>query len=144
MKSPVITTKRLVLRPFYYRDAMDAFALCSNPETSRYALWEPHATLFDSLRYIYWTHRKSEGMHWALVLDGRVIGSCSFVCFNREENSAELGYSLLPDFWGQGLATEAAEAVAKYGFSKLRLDSVYVRIMLENTRSLSVAKNSRP
>lgn len=140
MRSPVIKTARLTLRPFRYSDIPDVFTLCSEPETSRYALWEPHTSYIDSFKYIYWTHRKSQGIHWAIECDSTVIGSCSYVKLDAGGLSGEIGYSIHPSRWGKGYATEAAEAIIKHGFTQLGLSRVYVRIMLLNTRSLAVAR----
>ena len=39
--------------------------------------------------------------------------------------TAELGYSLAPELWGQGLATEAVGSVVDYAFETLRLHKIY-------------------
>lgn len=140
MRAPVLLTERLTLRPFKYGDLPEVFRLCQDPETSRYSLWEPHTSYLDSLRYIYWTKRKSQGMHWAVLLNEKLIGSCSYVKIDNDTKVGEIGYSILPSQWGNGFAREAAEAIIEYGFSVMGLNAVQVRIMLLNTRSLSVAR----
>jgi RimJ/RimL family protein N-acetyltransferase len=43
----------------------------------------------------------------------------------KAENLLELGYYLKPAFWGAGLATEAAAAVAEYAFGTLRVEALF-------------------
>jgi RimJ/RimL family protein N-acetyltransferase len=48
---------------------------------------------------------------WALVLgdDGTLVGFCGF--FVRPVKGTTMGYAILPQYRGRGLATEAAAAV---------------------------------
>jgi RimJ/RimL family protein N-acetyltransferase len=39
-------------------------------------------------------------------------------------NEVELSYALIPDFWGQGLATEMAAAIVDIGFEQLGLKEI--------------------
>jgi RimJ/RimL family protein N-acetyltransferase len=43
----------------------------------------------------------------------------------KAENLLELGYYLKPAFWGSGLATEAAAAVAGYAFGSLHVEALF-------------------
>lgn len=47
----------------------------------------------------------------------------------------EIGWRLSKDNWGQGFATEAAEACLKFGFSKLRFNNIFSFTSVHNTRS---------
>jgi RimJ/RimL family protein N-acetyltransferase len=48
---------------------------------------------------------------------------------------AELGYRLLPRFWRQGLGSEGARALLRYGFEVLRLDRIIAETMTVNAAS---------
>ena len=39
-------------------------------------------------------------------------------------DEVEVGYGLLPEYWGRGLATEIAQACVRIGFQQLRLRSI--------------------
>ncbi len=70
---------------------------------------------------------------------GRLIGYCGIVVEEIEgklEN--ELGYRLDSEFWGKGLATEAAKACLEYYFDQLNLDSVLGIVEPENYASIRV------
>ena len=75
----------------------------------------------------------------------RVIGSAGYTGRHRSEFPApdgEIGYSLHPDFWGQGLMGEAMEALLRLGFEKLGLASVWCSHYTENYRSRRVIEKS--
>ena len=49
------------------------------------------------------------------LASGRLIGFAGLK-YLEDLGEVDLGYRLLPDFWGRGLATEAAQAVLDHGF----------------------------
>ncbi len=50
----------------------------------------------------------------------------------------ELGYTLLPDYWGRGLATEIAQASVDVGFGSLNLDNLVCFTLTTNFASQRV------
>ena len=50
----------------------------------------------------------------------------------------ELLYGILPDYWGQGLTTEAAAEVLRFGFEACRMDRVLASTDTPNQRSVRV------
>lgn len=56
---------------------------------------------------------------FAITVQDRVIGSISA---SRQSNihsrTAELGYYLAEEYWGQGIATEAVQQICEYVFSR--------------------------
>ena len=60
----------------------------------------------------------------ALRADGSLIGIVSLTMTNRELWQGELGYRLGSRFWGQGYATEAAQALVSFGFATLGLHRI--------------------
>lgn len=50
----------------------------------------------------------------------------------------DLGYRLLPEFWGRGIASECAQASLEFGFSHLQLDTIYAAAHCANAASLSI------
>ena len=53
-------------------------------------------------------------------------------------DGVEVLWSLHPDAWSQGYATEAARAALSYGFNTLELDSIFAITLEENRASRSV------
>jgi [ribosomal protein S5]-alanine N-acetyltransferase len=50
----------------------------------------------------------------------------------------DLGYRFLPQYWGQGIATEASHAVVTYGFDHQGLDLMRAFTMVGHTKSIRV------
>ena len=66
------------------------------------------------------------GPVWALVLDGKVIGGIG-LRINSQYETAELGYSVARERWGQGLMPEAARALVEWGLRERGLTKVSAR-----------------
>lgn len=59
--------------------------------------------------------------YWPLFLrsSGAHVGCCGLRPYDAARGVLELGFHLRPEHWGQGLATEAAEAAIRFGFECL-------------------------
>ena len=71
--------------------------------------------------------KRQEGIqYWPLFRkDSDVfIGCCGLCPYNSEEKIYELGFLLTRDHWGQGYAQEAAQAVVRYAFDKLEMETL--------------------
>lgn len=54
----------------------------------------------------------------------------------------EAGWAILPARWGQGLASELAEAAVSVGFGSLRLRSIIALVLPDNVASRRVAEKA--
>lgn len=142
----ILQTPRLLLREFAPEDA-DALALVlSDPETMRY-----YPSPFDRAGVEQWIERnrhryRDDGVGlWAMELTktGEMIGDCGVIVQQVEgERLYEIGYHLRRDFWGQGLATEAAIACRDWAFAHLKTDHLISLIRPENLPSRRVAERN--
>ena len=57
-------------------------------------------------------------------------------------NHVEVGYHVRRDLWGNGYATEAAQACIEYAFTRLGVDRVISMIRPENLQSVRVAEKN--
>lgn len=140
---PKLRTERLLLRRIKSSDLDDMFEYASDPRTTAYLLWEPHADLAatkKSLERINDGYRKGNFYDWALVenTNGKMIGTCGFTALDIYNNCAEIGYVLNPAYWGKGYAPEAVARVIHFGFNVLKLNRIEARYMVENSRSRRV------
>ena len=55
------------------------------------------------------------------------------------QQEVEIGYLLAKEYWGRGLATEAAIAIKNYGFQQLNFNRLISLIVPENIASQKVA-----
>lgn len=77
---------------------------------------------------------------WALEerSTGRFIGDCGLRPLEMRGPEIELGYDLHPDFWGRGLATEAAQAAIGLAFSRFAMDRVIAVVKPDHAASRRV------
>lgn len=137
---PVLHTERLVLRELRDDDVPAVFAVFSDPEVVRYAGKAPHKDLAES-RALLARNRDlfpaREGLRWAITLrgDDRLVGSCGHWRLMKEHRRSEIGYDLRRDRWGQGIMSEALDAMLAFGFQRLGLNSVEAHVDPDNRRS---------
>jgi len=70
----------------------------------------------------------------------RLVGQCGLLIQNIENiERLEIGYSILPEFWNQGYASESAMKCKNYAFENNFADSLISMIHIDNLRSEKVA-----
>ena len=142
----VIETERLILRHLRVEDAEDLHRIYSDAETMKF-MGQGTASVEEARGNIqkhiekYYNHY-GFGL-WATVLkeSNRLIGRCGLLYQDIEgTKDLELAYLLDSNFWGTGLATEAAQAIIKIGFEKYDFTRIIAVINPQNTASIRVAK----
>lgn len=71
-----------------------------------------------------------------------MIGTIDFVWWKQVHRSAEIGYILSPDYWGKGLAAEAANELIKFGFNKMDLVRIQAKCFAEHIASQRVMEKA--
>lgn len=137
---PIIETSRLILREVTNVDAENMLKYLSDQEVVKPMGLEPFRTVEDALGEISWYKSIAEdgtGIRWGIALkdSGEMIGSCGFLNMNTKHHRAEIGYELSKDYWGIGIASEALEAVVKYGFHHFQLERIEALIEPANVPS---------
>ena len=80
---------------------------------------------------------------WATIhkSTNQFIGRCGLLPWTiNEQAEVEVAYLLDKVYWGQGLATEVAQALVQYGFEQLHLSRLICLIAPENQASCRVAQ----
>ena len=143
----ILETDRLFLREFVEDDAEAFFKLNSDPEVLRFV---PDKRLLnvEQARQILVDHpiadyRKHGFGRGACILKstGEQIGLAGLK-YLEELGEVDIAYRLMPSYWGQGLATEAALACVRYGFSDLGLKRIIGLVMPENIASVRVLEKA--
>ncbi len=143
--SQILETKRLLLRRLLPEDLEPLFALYRDPEIRRYF---PDGTLTraetrEELEWFLHGHPMHPELGlWATIHkdSGRFIGRCGLLPWTIEARyEVEVAYLLDREFWGQGLATEAATGIVRHGFETLGLPRLISLIDAENEASARVA-----
>lgn len=141
----IITTSRLLLRPVTHSDFVATHQLLSDPEVMRFSLNGPYSEQKTTDFISHCVEQTEKELPSLLaVIDrttGLLIGYCGFYMqkINGIEE-VELGYRLLKQHWGKGLASEAASAMKNHAFDNMGLTRLISIIEDENVGSIRVAE----
>jgi RimJ/RimL family protein N-acetyltransferase len=75
---------------------------------------------------------------YGVVVDGKLAGSA--VLYEREDDSAQMGYQIGEHWARRGITTRAARAVADFGLGEWGLDEIKLFIRPTNTPSIATAR----
>jgi RimJ/RimL family protein N-acetyltransferase len=138
-----LETERLQLRGFTADDLDLLHSLYSDPEVASFISIDGQpftrektqerlaATLFR------WTQHRIP--MWAVFrkADQTFIGRCGFQIYEATKE-IELAYTMLPQVWGNGYATEASRSCLEHAFCTMNWERVVSRTRTTNARSLRV------
>jgi ribosomal-protein-alanine N-acetyltransferase len=139
----MMTGRRITLREMSEDDAADLHAYATHPLVMARALDDPPSEV-ETIRELIkaWLSRDPghQRTHYQLgaVMNGRLIGSAMLTVVSAEHQRGEIGYVVHPDWWGRGIATEAAELLLELGFQTLGLHRIEATTRPDNTASWRV------
>jgi [ribosomal protein S5]-alanine N-acetyltransferase len=83
-------------------------------------------TIDDASTYIQSALTREPETRFAIVVDGRAVGSIGFLLHGDVERvSAEIGYWLGEPFWGRDIMSEAVRATTQYAVQNHQLTRIY-------------------
>lgn len=140
----IITTKRLILRPWKAEDFTPFAALNADPRVMEYfpAIRSRAESDLQATSFAEYIEKKGWGF-WAVS----VIDKVDFIGFIGLEDvdfeahftpAVEIGWRLAYEYWGQGYATEGAKAALEYAFNTLKLEEIVSLTSEGNSRSRNV------
>jgi len=144
---PTLTAKRMVLRPVRMNDAQDLYEFSRDPEVARHVLWDAHRSIHQTrgyIRFLLKQYRSGQASSFVIELipERKVVGTIGFMWIQRENRSAEVGYSLSREYWNQGIMTEALRMVISFGFDRLNLNRIEAQHESDNPASGRVMHNA--
>ena len=141
MPQPTLQTSRIALVPLADEHLDHEVELDADPAVMRYLGSGRPRTRTEVEDY----HRRRMAVasaapglgFWCGFVAGRFVGWWLLEPPEDPElaGQAELGYRLLPAFWRQGLASEGARELVRYGFADLGLTRIYAETMAVNAAS---------
>ena len=149
MNFPQIETERLILRAFEETDAINIFNTYSFDEVTRYYDLETMKDMSEAtmiLNIFRQRFEEGKGLRWAIQLkeNGEYIGDGGFNFWDKHNCKSDIGYALIPKYWGKGLASEAVRAMVKFGFSEkniaLKLNRLEAHTDPKNVKSRALLK----
>jgi RimJ/RimL family protein N-acetyltransferase len=139
--TPVLETRRLILRPLEARDVPATQRIFPQWEVVRYLLarvpW-PYPPDGAATNFVDCQEKRARGeqLYWAITLKGGDDELIGRIDLRPDDGDHEMrGFWLDPQLAGQGLMTEAAEAVTAFTFEVLGWDELWVTNAASNRAS---------
>lgn len=139
---PVLETERLTLRALELNDAKAIFGLRTNKEVNTFITRTLLNNLSETRAFIdniSNSINNNTSIFWVLESkdNAELLGTIGLSNFEIEENYAEIGYDLHPDFQENGYMSEAFEAILN--FSAKQMDLKFVEAFTHQNNNASVA-----
>jgi len=145
---PVLETERLTLRELNLEDAKAIFGLRTNKEVNEFIDRKTPNNLSEARAFIDLISNltlNNEGVFWVIESKNnhQLIGTIGLRDFEDEEDYAEIGYELDPNYHQKGFMSEAFEAVLKFGFENLELKTIEAFTHQDNTASIALLEKQK-
>ncbi|MCG1028999.1 GNAT family N-acetyltransferase [Virgibacillus halodenitrificans] len=143
MAFPELETPRLQLVEIKKKHIVHYYNILSMDEVTRYYGMDPlekesdAINMINSFRHNYESKR---GIRWGIIIRDmqEFAGTLGLNNLSLWSKKAELGYELHPNYWNQGIITEAARSVLNYAFSELALVRMGAVTYPQNIASIAV------
>ena len=137
---PSLKTGRLTLGPFSLDDEEAVFTICREKEIAANTRTIPHPYPRDQAAHWIkqhpelWQNGKAAIFAICETDSEELVGAIGLEIDEVDQN-AELGYWVDKKRWGQGICSEAAAAVLRFGFEELALNRIHAHYITSNPAS---------
>lgn len=136
-----IETERLIMRPVRVEDVDDLLTMHADPVTRRvFGEWTRDQVEDWAERSVREWEERGHGKLSILDRESGAFLGRSGLRFWPEFDETEVGWVLMPEARGRGVATEAGRACAEWGFRDFDLPYVTAMIAPDNDASTAVAR----
>lgn len=144
---PTIQSQRLILRPLTLSDDEAIFRYGSDPEVTKYVLFETHTSIEDARIFLRLTLEQYANLEPAALAiedkeNKKLIGTIGYLNWNAAHKRIEIGYALSRDFWNRGYASEATNVLIDYLFEHSDTIRIEARCRPENIGSSRVMEKA--
>lgn len=144
---PNLESERLLLRRINENDVKEIYEIRSDAENMKYISRPLVKNLEEALAHLAMINsgiEKNEAINWAITIKGnsRLLGIIGFYRTKHEHYRSEIGYMLLPEIHGIGIASEAVGIVVNFGFEEMKLHSIEAIIDPKNGASEKVLQKN--
>ncbi|RYY13153.1 MAG: N-acetyltransferase [Chitinophagaceae bacterium] len=144
---PVLTTERLILRRVRMDDDKEIFFQRSDKGMNKYVA-NPLAQHIDDARA--WMKKiesiidNNEGISWGITLkeEDRLIGGFCYWNWEKEQEKAEIGFSIFPQHQNRGFMQEILHTALKFGFDFMGLKTIEAYTAPGNKASITVLEKN--
>ncbi len=133
-ETPLLTTSRLILRPFVIEDAEDMYEWTGSWEVTQFLWWYPNRDLKTAETILKKWIRNQRNYSWAIEKEKEVIGEIQ-VIKDLPDDGFEFGITSKANSWGKGYMKEASFKAIEYLFSSGLYEYGYAESDARNQRS---------
>lgn len=104
-----------------------------------------HELTSEFFKRVFYRYEHNLGGMNALIekTTGKLVGQCGLLIQTIDDKKyLEIGYGILPEYWGMGYATEAAKKCRNHAFENDMSDSIISIINIDNYGSMAVVKKN--
>jgi len=140
MKTPILETDRLILRPVCMKDVHEVFECWeSDPEVAKYMFWTSHNDITKTIGWVKEELSKIDADDWYrwVILSKETEGllGTGLIYIEEEYAKFEMAYNFGEKAWGFGYTTEAMEEIIKFAKEELGINEIMGRHANENPAS---------
>jgi len=141
-------SNRLIFRKVSKTDFNAWLPFHQEPLSSQYfagEIFEPQVACQNWFTKVFTRYKNNLGGLNALISkeNGQLVGMCGLLIQTVDEiQELEIGYSILPEYWKKGYATEAAKKCKAYALEHKLAESIISIIHIDNIGSQKVALNN--
>jgi ribosomal-protein-alanine N-acetyltransferase len=137
------------LRGFLPTDAQAIFNSFSQEKVTKYINRGPMQSIQEAEELVEIRTsqiKRGIGIRWAIArIDdpSKLIGSCGCYKMDKSNRSMEIGYDLHPDYWRQGIITEALQAMLNFAYSEaffFHLNRIQALTHVDHVASIGLLK----
>jgi [ribosomal protein S5]-alanine N-acetyltransferase len=144
---PELVTNRLLLRQLHSSDALSIAHLRSNEIVNKYLSRPKTSTLTQAQLFINKINksiRNNEAIYWVITLKNSdaLIGTICIWNIEPKEESAEIGYEMLPQYYKQGIMNEALQAVINFVYETMQLRVIIAFTITDNLASVQLLERN--
>lgn len=140
MKTPVLETERIILRPLSLDDAQNAFSRwTSDDRVSKYMNWNSHKSIDETKMWLndaVNNYSSDTVFDWGFTAkENDFLFGSGGLYYDKSLEVFSLGYCIMYDFWNKGYTTEAAGAMIKFAKDVLKIKELFAQHAVENLAS---------
>ncbi len=140
---PRLRTSRVDMRAVCGDDVAMVYAFNGSSVTLQYVARDPYTALTEAeekVQEFVESIDQKNGLWWTFILreTGQSMGYGGLFDLDAGNGSAEIGYGLLPEFWGHGHITEIVGEMVRFGFAEMDLSLIHALVVPGNVASEKV------
>lgn len=144
----MIETDRLIIRDYNLEDLDTVHDLIKEPNVYEYMHWGPNSKE-DTKTFVSMAienqNQSPRISYERLIRDKathQIIGAAGIRVISSTSREGSCGYWVAEDFRGKGIATEATNAIVRFGFLEMNLNKISATVMPKNTGSIRVLEKA--